>query len=77
MNRAFTFARVSIVLSLGAGCASTGTTTQTAAAGPARWETVTLTNGVKLEISEEAGPEARRVAEQIQSEMRSRYLGSR
>ena len=75
MNRAFTLVVAAAVLSLGAGCASTGTTT--AAAGPAKWETVTLTNGVKLEISDEAGPEARRVAEQIQSEMRSRYLGAR
>jgi hypothetical protein len=76
MNRALTFALVAVLLSLGAGCASTGMT-QTASAGPAKWESVTLANGVKLEISDDAGPEARRVAEQIQSEMRSRYLGAR
>jgi hypothetical protein len=73
MNRVFTYVAAAAVMSFATGCAST----QTASAGPARWESVTLTNGVKLEISEEAGPEARRVAEQIQSEMRSRYLGAR
>jgi len=76
MNKLTALVVVSL-LTFATGCASTGMGQTTASAGPAKWETVTLTNGVELKISDDAGPEARRVAEQIQSEMRSRYLGAR
>jgi hypothetical protein len=62
----------------GVGC---GATMQTAAPStpstPAKIETVVLADGVELKVSEDAGPEARRVVDQIRSEMRSRYIGAR
>lgn len=75
-------------LSLGAGCApSSGAqpvapanaptmTTASTAAG-ARTERRVLAEGVELVVSEEAGLEARRIAEEFQAEMRSRYIGAR
>ncbi len=42
-----------------------------------KWETRTLANGVELRVSEDASPEAMRVAEDIQTEMRSRYINAR
>ena len=76
MSRFAYIAMTSILaLSTGVGCAAT---TQTAASStPPRVETVQLADGVELKVSEDAGPEARRVVEQIRSEMRSRYLGAR
>ena len=74
-SRSLSFSVIGLALSLGAGCASTGMNAQTTAS--AKWETVTLANGVELKVSEDAGPEARRVVEQIQSEMRSRYISAR
>jgi hypothetical protein len=61
------------------GCASAQEAAQAPQApqAPAQWETRTLANGVELRINPEAGPEAVRVAEMIQSEMRSRYIGAR
>ena len=73
-NRFAFFAATAILaLTTGVGC---GVTQQTAVASP-KVETVQLADGVELKVSEEAGPEARRVVEQIRSEMRSRYLGAR
>ncbi len=75
MNR--TFAAFAVVtLAFASGCASTTTATPVAA-GPAKWDTVKLADGVELRVSDEAGIDARRVAEQIQSEMRSRYISAR
>jgi len=65
----------------GTGCAesaqATAPTTPSAQVAQEKWETVKLANGIELKVSEEAGPEARRVVEQIQSEMRSRYISAR
>ena len=74
---------LAVVLSAVTGCASTGATQASAANttpqanGNVKWETVSLADGVEIRLNEDAGPEARRVVEQIQSEMRSRYLGAR
>jgi len=70
-----------VTLTLGTGCAATttagGAGQQASAAGPARWESRVLADGVELRVSDDAGPEARRIAEDFQSEMRSRYLNAR
>lgn len=81
MNRYAYIALASFVLAaFGTGCAesaqATAPTTPSAQTAE-KWETVKLANGVELKVSEEAGPEARRVVEQIQSEMRSRYISAR
>ena len=74
MSRFAYIAMTSILaLSTGVGCAAT---TQNVATTP-KVETVQLADGVELKVSEEAGPEARRVVEQIRSEMRSRYMSAR
>ena len=41
------------------------------------WERRVLANGVELLVSSEAGADAQKVADDIQSEMRSRYIGAR
>ncbi len=67
-----------LALSSGVGCAATTRTVAAPASqGEPKVETVQLADGVELKVSEDAGPEARRVVEQIRSEMRSRYLGAR
>lgn len=70
------FALVAVFgLSLGTGCAETA---QIGGAAQApRWETRKLANGVELRVSDEAGVDARKVVEEIESEMRSRYIGAR
>ena len=73
----FTFA---IILTMfGTGCASTmGDAAKTTGANDAsQWQRRKLADGVELVVSPEAGPEAQRVADMIQSEMRSRYIGAR
>jgi hypothetical protein len=60
----------------GTGCAGEMAGRQ-AATGPARWERRVLADGVELQVREDAGPEAQRVADAIQSEMRSRYMDAR
>lgn len=81
----FTFA---IILGVfGTGCASTlneptkapgaPVATEANASDSAQWERRKLADGVELVVSPNAGPEAQRVADMIQSEMRSRYLGAR
>jgi hypothetical protein len=62
------------------GLAATGCAETTRAGGQAttpRWERRVLANGVELLVSSEAGADAQRVADDIQSEMRSRYIGAR
>ncbi len=77
MNKTFaTFAFAVVTLAMGSGC-SAMTTSTPVATGPAKWDTVKLADGVELRVSDEAGIDARRVAEQIQSEMRSRYISAR
>lgn len=61
------------LMSLVTGCAGA----MSGAPGPDRWHRMTLADGVELHVSENAGPEAQHVAEMIQSEMRSRYIGAR
>src|SRR5262245_58405731 len=61
------------------GLAATGCSETTHAAGQAttpRWERRVLANGVELLVSSEAGPDAQKVADDVQSEMRSRYIGA-
>lgn len=75
-------ARILIVVAAlplaGTGCASAiPDAGMTAAAEPARVERRKLADGVELVVDPSAGPEAVRVAEMIQSEMRARYLGAR
>ena len=68
-----------ILTAFGTGCASTMTEpTKTAAStDAAQWERRKLADGIELVVDPNAGPEAQRVAEMIQSEMRSRYIGAR
>jgi hypothetical protein len=42
-----------------------------------QWERRKIAEGVEIVVSPEAGPEAQRVADMIQSEMRARYIGAR
>lgn len=71
-------------LGLGAGCATAGTGAvpatpgaSTASSSSQEWEKVVIADGVEIRVSEDAGPEARRVVEMIRSEMRSRYISAR
>jgi hypothetical protein len=59
------------------GCASTMEPTKTTAQDASQWERRKLADGIELVVDPNAGPEAQRVAEMIQSEMRSRYIGAR
>jgi hypothetical protein len=62
------------------GLAATGCAETTHAGGQAatpHWERRVLANGVELLVSSEAGADAQKVADDIQSEMRSRYIGAR
>jgi hypothetical protein len=80
---AFTFAV--IVSAFATGCSASITEpTKTAATAEAsspsesaQWERRKLADGIELVVDPNAGPEAQRVAEMIQSEMRSRYIGAR
>ena len=71
-----------VAVMFGSGCSASATQpahaapVQTAQA-PAKWQTVVLADGVEIRVSEEAGPDATMVVEQIQREMRSRYIGAR
>lgn len=62
------------VLAFGAGCSMPETQP---ARAPGQWQSVVLADGVELRVSPEAGPGARKVAEDIQSEVRARYIGAR
>ncbi len=65
-------------LSMMTGCAeATGAGSAPTTPAQAKWERKVLANGVELLISDEAGVDARKVADDIQSEMRSRYIGAR
>lgn len=70
----FTFAF--ILAAFGTGCAST-MTEPTPAKVASQWERRKLADGIELVVDPNAGPEAQRVAEMIQSEMRARYIGAR
>lgn len=65
-----------VLLTLGTGCGEVTPAPRTASAASG-FESVVLAEGVELRVSPHAGPGARKVAEEIQSEMRSRYLGAR
>jgi len=54
------------------GCAAAATTAQP----PAEWERRKLADGIEVYVSPDAGPEARRAVDHMQSEMRQRYLGA-
>lgn len=68
-----------VALLTGTGCASAmqDTATATTPTAAAQLERRRLADGVELLVDPNAGPEAQRVAEMIQSEMRARYLGAR
>ena len=83
-SRLTAFIVTTFVLALATGCASTSSGTgampagaPTASSSSQEWEKVVIADGVELRVSEEAGPEARRVVEMIRSEMRSRYISAR
>jgi hypothetical protein len=42
-----------------------------------RWERRVLAEGVELDVRDDASPEARQIAEDFQSEIRSRYINAR
>lgn len=44
---------------------------------PAKWRTIVIADGVEIRVSEDAGPDATMVVEQIQREMRARYISAR
>lgn len=78
MSRRIALAVASVLLAFGTGCGAVGSSPapRTASATGA-YESVILADGVELRVSPEAGAGARKIAEDIQSEMRSRYLGAR
>jgi hypothetical protein len=60
---------------VGTGCgASAIQAPQTATA--AHWETKKLADGVEIRVSDDAGPEATRIVEDFQKEMRARYINA-
>jgi hypothetical protein len=68
----FTFAFV--LAAFATGCASAMTEPTKDAS---QWERRKIAEGVEIVVSPEAGPEAQRVVDMIQSEMRARYIGAR
>jgi len=76
MNRWLGTGVVAVMVTLGAGCAST-LEGAGGASGAGRLEHRTLAQGVVLTVSDDASPEARQIAEEFQSEMRSRYINAR
>ncbi len=66
---------LSLIISTITGCG--GAVAVNDAANAPRWETKVLANGVELRVRDDASPDAVRTAEDIQSEMRSRYLSAR
>ncbi len=66
-----------VMLTLGTGCGAASLQEPQTSSQPVRWETRVLANGVELRVSEDASPDAVRVAEDIQAEMRSRYINAR
>ena len=75
MKLRHTFGILAVLGLAATGCAeTTHAGAQTAAP---TWERRVLANGVELLVSSEAGADAQKVADQIQSEMRSRYIGAR
>jgi hypothetical protein len=65
-----------IVLPFATGCGAVATQTTAANTTP-KGERRILAEGVELVVSDEAGLEARRIAEEFQAEMRSRYISAR
>jgi len=75
MKLRYTFGILAVLGLAATGCAET--TRAGAQTTTPRWERRVLANGVELLVSSEAGPDAEKVAEDIQREMRSRYIGAR
>lgn len=75
-RRIVTVVATVVLVALGTGCGEVTPAPRTASASGG-FESVVLAEGVELRVSPHAGPGARKVAEEIQSEMRSRYLGAR
>ena len=58
---------------VGTGCGASAV--QTSAQAP-RWETKKLADGVELRVSDDAGPEATRIVEDFQKEMRAHNINA-
>jgi hypothetical protein len=58
------------LLAVGTGC---GAASMQSAQSPTVWQTRALADGIELRVNEDASPDAARVVEDIQSEMRLRY----
>ena len=58
-------------------CAGCATSLPHSDPAVAHWERRVLARGLELDVSEDAGPEARQIAEDFQAEMRSRYISAR
>jgi hypothetical protein len=65
-----------MVVGTGCGASTVGAVqpSQTATAG--HWETKKLADGVEIRVSDDAGPEATRIVEDFQKEMRARYINA-
>jgi hypothetical protein len=57
------------LVTVGTGCSAVSMQSQ----AKSTWETHVLADGVELRVSEDASPDASRVADDIQSELRLRY----
>lgn len=73
-SRVVAVASLAVFAAFGSGCAMPESQP---ARVPGQWQSVVLADGVELRVSPNAGPGARKVAEDIQSEVRSRYIGAR
>jgi hypothetical protein len=68
---------------VGTGCGAqavqpvqTAQTAQVSQASGNHWQTRKLADGVEIRVSDDAGPEATQLVEELQKEMRSRYINA-
>jgi hypothetical protein len=65
---------VAAMVAFGTGCGAQAVQpVQTAQSG---WHTKKLADGVEIRVSDDASPEATQLAEDLQKEMRSRYINA-
>ena len=64
-----------LVTAMVAFCTGCGTLASESASPP-QWQTHKLADGVEIRVSSAAGPEAERIVEEMQKEMRSRYINA-
>jgi hypothetical protein len=79
MNKLTTMAVVAVaaaMISMGTGCGAQAVQPVQTAQASQGWHTKKLADGVEIRVSDDAGPEATALVEELQKEMRSRYINA-